>query len=213
MLQILGFMTGAALAIGTIVVVMGTPELIESPTADATDQLAFAVNLPAESQAPAVPEPVVEPEPITDAEPVIEPEPPVEAELLAELDLFTATDLPAEEFADPDEMPPTNGPPTDESLQTPAFPIEPEALFAAEDPAAHATNPQWHSFWNPFRSQIAANGFAARLTAVTDIDYRVVRLKPGVYQVAFAYTDDSERAAKLAQIESATGLNMPEAMP
>ena len=52
-----------------------------------------------------------------------------------------------------------------------------------------------------------------RLTAITDIDYRVLRLKPGAYQVAFAYADDLERDAKLAQIESATGLRVAEVSP
>lgn len=118
----------------------------------------------------------------------------------------------------------------DESLETAASlpasvePASPAAVLAAAEvafdatpgtaaPAAPAHDSQWQSIWNPFRSQIAANGFAARLSAVTDIDYRVVRLKPGTYQVAFAYADDSERAAKLAQIQGATGLDLPEALP
>lgn len=88
-----------------------------------------------------------------------------------------------------------------------------DSMTEAAEPAAPAHNSQWQSIWNPFRSQIAANGFAARLSRVTDIDYRVVRLKPGAYQVAFAYTDDNERAAKLAQIQGATGLDLPEAVP
>lgn len=90
-----------------------------------------------------------------------------------------------------------------------AFDITPETAA----PAAPTEDSKWQSIWNPFRSQIAANGFAARLSAVTDIDYRVVRLKPGIYQVAFAYADDSERAAKLAQIQGSTGLDLPEALP
>ncbi len=89
---------------------------------------------------------------------------------------------------------------------TPAPLVEP----ALETPG---TDELWHPFWQPFRSQIAANGFASRLTAITDIDYRVLRLKPGAYQVAFAYADDLERSAKLAQIESATGLRVAEAAP
>ena len=68
----------------------------------------------------------------------------------------------------------------------------------------------WQPFWQPFRSQIAANGFASRLTALTGLDYRVMRLERGAYQVAFAYADDSERVAKLTQIETQTGLQLPE---
>ncbi len=69
---------------------------------------------------------------------------------------------------------------------------------------------QWYSFWNPFRSEIAANGFVSQLERVTGIDYRVVKIKPGVYEVAFAYDDDAERHAKLAQISAATGLDLPD---
>lgn len=85
------------------------------------------------------------------------------------------------------------------------------ALPSAATPASRPdANAKWHSFWNPFRSEIAANGFASRLRSVTGIDYRVVRLEPGSYQVAFAYADDAERRSKISQIESATGLNLPE---
>ena len=89
----------------------------------------------------------------------------------------------------------------------------PRAGSEAAEAIDSAGEPLWHSFWNPFRSEIAANGFAARLTALTGIDYRVVRLEPGAYQVAFAYADDTERAAKIARIEAATGLHLPEETP
>jgi hypothetical protein len=68
---------------------------------------------------------------------------------------------------------------------------------------------RWHSFWSPFGSQIAANGFVSRLEAVTGYDYRVVRIDTDVYEVAFAYTSDDERQQKLAAIASATGLEIP----
>jgi len=66
----------------------------------------------------------------------------------------------------------------------------------------------WYSFWSPFRSAIAANGFVSQLEKVTGIDYRVVKVKNGVYEVAFAYNDDTERHAKLSQISAATGLDL-----
>ena len=46
---------------------------------------------------------------------------------------------------------------------------------------------QWYAFWSPFRSEIAANGFVEQLQRVTGLDYRVVKIKPGVYEVAFGY--------------------------
>lgn len=66
----------------------------------------------------------------------------------------------------------------------------------------------WYSFWNPFRSEIAANGFVTQLERVTGLDYRVVKVKSGVYEVAFAYNDDAERNTKLSQISAATGLDL-----
>jgi hypothetical protein len=36
-----------------------------------------------------------------------------------------------------------------------------------------------------------------------------VKVKSGVYEVAFAYHDDSERSTKLSQIAAATGLELP----
>jgi hypothetical protein len=69
---------------------------------------------------------------------------------------------------------------------------------------------QWYAFWSPFRSEIAANGFVDQLQRVTGLDYRVVKVKPGVYEVAFAYQDDQEITANLSQISAATGLQLPE---
>jgi hypothetical protein len=67
-------------------------------------------------------------------------------------------------------------------------------------------DPQWHPIWNPFRSKIAADGFVKQLEKVTGLDYRVVKVDTGVYQVAFSYADDSQRQIFLSQISAATGL-------
>lgn len=69
---------------------------------------------------------------------------------------------------------------------------------------------QWYSFWNPFRSEIAAHGFVSQLENVTGLDYRVVKVKAGVYEVAFGYVNDDERRDKLSQITMATGLDLPD---
>ena len=66
----------------------------------------------------------------------------------------------------------------------------------------------WYAFWSPFRSEIAANGFVSRLQETTGIDYRVVKVKTGVYEVAFAYVDDTDIQDKLERISAATGLNV-----
>ena len=69
---------------------------------------------------------------------------------------------------------------------------------------------QWYSFWNPFRSKLAAGGFVEQLERVTGLDYRVVKTKTGVYEVAFAYDSDAERRNKLSRISAATGLDLPD---
>jgi hypothetical protein len=80
----------------------------------------------------------------------------------------------------------------------------------AETGDAPVLDPLWYSFWNPFRSELAAKGFVSQLEKVTGLDYRIVKVKTGVYEVAFAYHDDSERRTKLTQISSATGLDLPD---
>jgi hypothetical protein len=81
---------------------------------------------------------------------------------------------------------------------------------AENDVPVSVQSPQWYSFWNPFRSQVAATGFVSRLEEVTGLDYRVVKVKSGVYEVAFPYSDDDERRMKLAVISDATGLELPD---
>ena len=88
--------------------------------------------------------------------------------------------------------------------ETPAdTPTEPHVLQPAE-------TLQWYAFWSPFRSEVAANGFVDQLQRVTGLDYRVVKVESGVFEVAFAYQDDQEITANLSQISAATGLRLPE---
>lgn len=86
-------------------------------------------------------------------------------------------------------------------------PIEPADEVPAVEPQAPL---QWYAFWSPFRSEVAANGFVDQLQRVTGLDYRVVKVKPGVYEVAFAYADDQDITVNLSQISAATGLQLPE---
>lgn len=123
----------------------------------------------------------------------------------------------AEEIADipvAEELPPETATAdlelvADESLViNEAQPADVEPLADPQD----IFNPQlhWHEFWNPFRSELAAQGFVSQLEKVTGLDYRVVKVKAGVYQVGFAYFDDSERRFKISQISAATGLDLPQ---
>lgn len=118
---------------------------------------------------------------------------------------FEAVDSPVaqeSQSADPLPVPPEE---TEPEPDTPVAILNPEA-----DVAVSVTESQWYSFWNPFRSKLAASGFVQQLEKVTGFDYRVVKVKNGVYEVAFAYDNDDERRKKLALISSATGLELPD---
>jgi hypothetical protein len=189
MFRILGFLIGSAISIAIILLVMGVPEF---HARDAViDQQRF------------------------DAA--------VEKLMAKKLDVGDAANDPGDSSL-PDDIP-THTPAESlarESQQEaeisdlPFAEADSTALAATDDSAARLEEPpllnelQWYSFWNPFRSEIAANGFVAQLERVTGMDYRVVKSKPGVYEVAFAYDDDAERHAKLSQISAATGLDLPE---
>lgn len=168
MIRLAGFFAGALLAVASILLVLGVPEL---PPPEPEH-----VIIPYEAPAPAVAAP--RPEPAADS----------------------ATHAP-------------------EALPTEAPTPEPETLTAEVPPAAPAIAPgaieaadatRWYSFWSPFRSRIAADGFVRRLESVTGFDYRVVKVETGTYEVAFAYRDDGEREQKLSTIAAATGLELPD---
>ena len=119
----------------------------------------------------------------------------------------------AESIQKPAEIPTAETAADEESKGLPvAMDGEPVPQSATETalPVAIDDALSWYSFWNPFRSEIAANGFVSQLERVTGIDYRVVKVDTGVYEVAFAYADDDERRTKLSQISTATGLELPE---
>jgi hypothetical protein len=121
----------------------------------------------------------------------INPEPEPEPEPVEEMLVEAALDGPLEEAIEavPEEVP-------DESF--------------TEESIPQPSTEHWYAFWSPFRSELAANGFVSQLQKTTGMDYRVVRLKPGVYEVAFAYEAETDIETKLAAISAATGLEMPD---
>lgn len=134
----------------------------------------------------SAPDPVPDPVPETEPAPAPAPGPAVEVPATVEQPAAAEIDIP--------EAVPEPGP-------------EPEPDVAAPRPEP-ANEPKWYAFWSPFRSELAANGFVAELQESTGIDYRVVKVKTGVYEVAFAYSDDADVEAKLQRIADATGLDM-----
>ncbi len=197
MFRFLGFLIGSALSIGALFLFLGLPKLTALSQPEVLEQLA-----PISQHATEVKEEVVElaEEVANEIRAAIEKLPPVMNEFARE----DALDV--QETEEPTKVPGT-------------------ALIANESEEAEITSKlastvtleeavpgtmQWQSFWNPFRSEIAANGFVAQLERVTGLDYRVVRVKPGHYEVAFAYLNDAERRPKLSQIEAATGLELSQ---
>jgi len=65
-----------------------------------------------------------------------------------------------------------------------------------------------HLFWSPFRSELAARGFADRLSSATDVAVLVVEAGPASYRVGFSHRDDAERRALIERIETVTGLEL-----
>ena len=212
MTRVLGFLTGLLLVIALAFVVLryppaglpGGPAIAAMDAADSTVAAAAQEEPALATAAESTLEPTLEPtlehsreqtrEPIqasareADQEPVI---PSAAAETLARVD-------------DPPPVPVT---------QVAAEVSEnPGDDRAAPAPDADEPARQWHAFWQPFHSEISAEGFRRRLEGVTGLDYRVVSPRPGEYQVAFAYRNEAERQERLAAIEAATGLVLRSGM-
>ncbi len=111
-------------------------------------------------------------------------------------------------------------PPARPSLPVPAVELTgtaprqaPPNAAALPGPPSPPPEPRWHVFWNHFRSEFSANGFAERLAQATGLDFRVLRVGSGRYEVAFAYLNERERQSRLDRIAAATGLQMVERGP
>jgi len=178
MIRLLGILTGSAIAVAFLIVTLGIPDLAE-PEPDTAHRDVLSTAMEAEPAPPPI-ERTVLPESLE-----AQFKPPVVADI--------------EIVVTPDDLP-------DEYSEEPHNDWLEPAPIAAEPPASF--EPHWYAFWSPFRSELAANGFVSQLQKTTGLDYRVVRLKPGVYEVAFAYSDDSDIQDKLMQISSATGLDL-----
>ena len=166
MILLLGAITGSALALAALLVLVGVPQFKAEPK----NIERAVVTLPLRAEALI--------------EKVLAEEAPTE-EILVEEVVVDALEAEAE------------------AVGSAAADIEPEIEVLLPD------SQQWYAFWSPFRSEIAASGFITQLQRVTGLDYRVVKLKPGVYEVAFSYAEDEDIPVNLSQISAATGLDMP----
>ncbi len=201
MIRILGFLVGSAVSLGMMLLLLGVPDinlsrpLIEDTELESVAQIVEAVTADLEAVALETFEEVAE---LVDDLPTADStdEPPAEEQAASSSE---DADLPSEELT----------PGVSQNIsQIASFPSEPGTATVIDD--SPGNDLRWHSFWNPFRSAIAANGFVSQLEKVTGLDYRVVKIKTGVYEVTFAYENDTERRTKLTQIASATGLDLPD---
>jgi hypothetical protein len=182
MIRLIGAITGSALALAALLVLVGVPQFKAQPK----EIERAVVTLPLRT------EPVARTAEAPELENALLP-----AETVAETVAETATQATVESS---NEISPEPLVEIREELEVPIEQIQevlrPDSL-------------QWYAFWSPFRSEIAASGFVAQLQRVTGLDFRVVKLKPGVYEVAFAYAADEDIPVNLLQISAATGLDLP----
>ncbi len=188
MIRLIGVITGSALAIGLLLLLLGVPELGGEPPAERSDMAVADATTAPPGDAPRV----QAPEPAAEAEPVAVPEPVAEAEPVA----------PPAPSAEPEPVIDAAAP----AMQEPV--AQDENIRGGAAGQSEVREQHWYAFWSPFRSRIAADGFVSELSRTTGLDYRVVKLKPGVFEVAVAYTDDADIEDKLARISAATGLEM-----
>ena len=180
MLRLTGIFCGSALAVSLLIIALGLPDIVDIDDASAPVGPALVAAATDELLESEPDGQSFEPPVVPLDEPVVEP--------LAEPLVDTAVaglvdELPKDSSAGDGQAPPLR-----------------ESILETEN---------WFAFWSPFRSQLAANGFVENLQRTTGMDYRVVKLKPGVYEVAFAYGNEADIENKLAAISAATGLDMP----
>jgi hypothetical protein len=149
----MGILTGSAIAVGLLIVVLGIPEFASEPTAQA----------PAATPAIEMPSVV---SPVAAEVSQTEPAPSTPQQAAGP----SSSDLPESESEATTVVPPV---------------ATTEAMTPITEPLP-AVETGWFAFWSPFRSELAATGFVSELQRTTGLDYRVVKLKPGVYEVAFA---------------------------
>lgn len=195
MFRLLGFIIGSAASIVGIVFLLGVPEFHLSSFESDQARFDAAIEKIREKQ----------PEALASS---IAPEPPEPA--VANETPNTPTQQGAEAATESSD--PLMASASDEPIES----IDADSLIAGEPIEWEGINDaiglerQWYPFWNPFHSEIAARGFVNQLEKVTGLDYRVVKVKTGVYQVGFSYQDDADRQERLSQITAATGLELPE---
>ena len=195
MIRLLGFLIGSVVSIGMLLLILGIPDITLSR--EMVEQIEFddVIDQIDLDSVPATVEAIK-----ANIEAIGNNMADEISEIVEQLETEEAPTEQAVKVETEEPAPPLTSPLQDEAVAV---------VAPAPDPIIE-NNLRWYSFWNPFRSEIAANGFVTQLEKVTGLDYRVVKIKAGVYEVTFAYQNDSERRTKLSQISSATGLDLPD---
>ena len=192
MIRLLGFLVGSAVSIGVFLLILGVPDInlkeqvINDDNIESVSRIVEDVTEDLEAIASDVIDEIAEyvPEQLTE---IIDEAAAIEA---------------------------INEPPPPEVVNTAPDPVprefNPEQTENIPKDIAISNDLKWHAFWNPFRSRIAAEGFVGQLEKVTGLDYRVVKINTGVYEVTFGYENDDERREKMSLIASAAGLDLPD---
>ena len=197
MLRTLGFLTGVGIAIAGLMVVLEPAEL-QRLQAETTSRLAKVLPQKTDSskwweqwraEAPAV---------RGNAQPQTRPPAPTRIQ-------STASDS-ANRPLEPSRPDDAAESPQSPDGQPPAV----TALETSEDRrrTTASLQPRSHLFWNPFRSEPAARGFADRLSTATDVPVLVTAEGPASYRVGFNYRSEAERRALIERIETVTGLEL-----
>lgn len=115
----------------------------------------------------------------------------------------------------PDSVPDASpGDPEEPTAVAEAIAVDAVAAAVAEvEPPRSPAEREWRTFWTPFRSRVAAEGFIGRLESLTGLDYRVAKEGIDRYHVQFAYRDEAELDSNLATISAATGLELADRPP
>jgi hypothetical protein len=218
MIRMAGFLLGVCLTVAVLLYVL-QPELlprdedVQAGAATPPAQLSATIQLADRQPAVKSPEP---------AKPAGE-EPPISA-------VFTAESLQgvSDSEAGPDTLPDGRTAVNETAVNQDALPAEVTAdtlqgvTATATDPYSlpqdmhgietvvtedHLADSQY-VFWTAFRSRWAAEGFAGRLTRVTEVPVEVVDTGSGTYRVGFSYRHEAERLVRVERIETVTGFEL-----
>lgn len=167
-------------------VITPTDVAVETSTTDAPEPLdqPMSVATKGDTAPPEFEGPVIE------APPVVQPEQPVPVDEVAEI-------APART-----EVSPRADAPKPESSEAA---LE-EALTVAESATAEAPDTRTLSVWQPFHSEMSAQGFAKRLSLQLGYPFTVIKVGPAEYHVVFSYEADSERDLLSEQLANLTGV-------